>query len=85
LRFAVACARLGDIGLCRTFPFDFFCLLYRPRIADMIAGCDRRRDFELHTRAGANLLNFTSRLHSGFRFGLNRYKFATGFHCGRRR
>jgi len=37
---------------------------------------------ELHTRAGAILLNFTSGLHSMFRFGLKRHKFATGLARG---
>jgi hypothetical protein len=32
----------------------------------------------MHTRDGASLLKFTSSLHSGFRFGLIRHKFATG-------
>jgi hypothetical protein len=31
----------------------------------------------MHTRDGTSLLNFTSSLHSGFRFGLIRHKFAT--------
>jgi hypothetical protein len=32
---------------------------------------------QMHTRGGATLLNFRSSLHSRFRFGLNRHKFAT--------
>jgi hypothetical protein len=78
LRFAVACAQRRDVRPCRTFPFDSACLLSRPDGADTIAGDVCRLGLELHTRAGAILLNFTSSLHSGFRFGLNRHNFATG-------
>ena len=63
---------------CRTFPFEFICLLWRRKNADTIDDSDRWPGRELHTRAGATLLNFTSGLHSGFRFGLSRHKFATG-------
>jgi len=44
----------------------------------MIVGRDRRLDRPLHTCAGAFLLSFTPSLHSGFRFRLDRHKFATG-------
>jgi len=44
----------------------------------MIVGRDPRLDRPLHTCAGAFLLSFTPSLHSGFRFRLDRHKFATG-------
>src|SRR4051812_39636190 len=64
----------------RTFQFDFVYLY-----VDETSRRRRRRRpsprLELHTRAGALLLNFTSRLHSVFRFGLERHKFATDAHA----
>jgi hypothetical protein len=59
-------------------PFDFVCLLCRSNGIDTIVRDDRHCGPSLHTRDGASLLNFTSGLHSGFRIGLNRHKFATG-------
>jgi len=35
----------------------------------MIDGNDHHRGTAMHTRGDATLLNFTSGLHSGFRFG----------------
>ncbi|MGY3391494.1 hypothetical protein ACVWW6_004085 [Bradyrhizobium sp. USDA 3311] len=43
----------------------------------MMIGGRRHVGLQMHTRGGATLLNFTSSLHSRFRFGLNRHKFAT--------
>jgi hypothetical protein len=44
----------------------------------MMIGGHRHVGLQMHTRGGATLLNFRSSLHSRFRFGLNRHKFATG-------
>jgi hypothetical protein len=76
--------RAASATQCRTFPVEFVCVLSRTDNADADAGSGYRGDSELHTRAGAILLNFTSSLHSGFRFGLNRHKFATGLAPGMR-
>lgn len=43
----------------------------------MMTDGHRRIGPQMHTRGGATLLNFRSSLHSRFRFGLNRHKFAT--------
>ncbi|MBP1091061.1 hypothetical protein ACVIWV_001239 [Bradyrhizobium diazoefficiens] len=43
----------------------------------MMIGGHRHVGLQMHTRGGATLLNSTSSLHSRFRFGLNRHKFAT--------
>jgi len=68
----------GGSGHCRIIPFDFARLF-------MSSGQGRHdgrellsRRSQMHTRDGASLLNFASSLHSGFRFGLSRHKFATG-------
>ncbi|MDH6262704.1 hypothetical protein M2427_006654 [Bradyrhizobium sp. BR13661] len=66
---------------CRTFPVEFVYDLSRTHNADTNAGNGGGSDPELHTRAGAVLPNFTSSLHSGFRFGLNRHKYATDLAC----
>src|SRR3954463_14153261 len=67
----------GESGHCRIFPFDFARLFMsrgrgRQDGRELLLRCS-----QMHTRDGASLLNFTPSLHSGFRFGLSRHKFAT--------
>jgi len=68
----------GESGHCRIIPFDFARLFMssgrgRQDGPELLSRCS-----QMHTRDGASLLNFTPGLHSGFRFGLSRHKFATG-------
>jgi hypothetical protein len=78
LRATLTAARQGESGLAgysRLIPLAFSLSNGRGRHdgRELLS-----RSSQLHTRDGAPLLNFTSRLLSGFRFGLSRHKFATG-------
>jgi hypothetical protein len=75
---SLTCSLQGEAGRYRIFPFEFACLLCRAGNADTMDGSHFCVDPQMHTRDGAPLLNKASRLHSWFRFGSNRYKFATG-------
>ncbi|OAF13034.1 hypothetical protein AYJ54_45720 [Bradyrhizobium centrolobii] len=74
---SAACAR-GVRGHCQTFPFGIAGLFSASHDASIARCGDRIRVVALHTGITVLLLNFSSSLHSGFRFGLNRHKFATG-------
>jgi hypothetical protein len=78
LRATLTAARQGrsDLaGYSRLIPLAFSLSNGRGRHD----GCELlSRCWQMHTCDGVPLLNFTSRLHSGFRFGLSRHKFATG-------
>jgi len=69
--------RPGEAVYCRTFPFDFPSSF----IPSGACGSDGREPMQgrtaMHGRGGATLLTVTLRLHSGFRFGLDRHKSAT--------
>jgi hypothetical protein len=70
--------RSDESGHCRIFPFDFARLFMSSGQGRHDAQKLPSRCLQMHTRDGASLLNFTSSLHGGFRFGLIRHKFATG-------
>ena len=84
LRGLVPRHRRPSTTSCRIFPFDFVWLLRRRDNPSATVEGGRRGHDGMHRGDGATLLNFKSSLHSGFRFGLNRHKFATAAARGAR-